>query len=222
MSKLVMGPLPDPRDLSLDEMEERARSFAHEVSWRRSVRDFSTQPVPFSIIESCLKAAGRAPSGANQQLWHFAVIEDPAVKAGIRRAAEAEEKQFYEERATMDWLEALRPLGTNWRKPFLEDAPYLVAVFYQAYGFSADGERVKHYYAMESVGIAIGVLIAALHHAGLATLTHTPSPMGFLSDILHRPSNERPFLLLITRFAAEDARVPTIQKKPIEKFISRI
>lgn len=207
-------PLPDPRRLRREEMLARARQFAEEMSWRRSVRDFSGEPVDFDIIERCLAAALRAPSGANQQPWHFVVVGRPDVKARIRQAAEAEEKRFYEQRAPRDWLEALQPLGTDWRKPFLERAPYLIAIFVQIYGLDPEGERIKHYYAQESVGIATGILIAGLHRAGLATLTHTPSPMGFLNEILQRPPNERPFLLLVVGEAAEGTTVPAIERKP--------
>ena len=222
MSEYPRQPLPDPRQLDLAEMEQRAQAFAREMSWRRTVRNFSDKDVPYSIIENCLRAAGSAPSGANQQPWHFVVIEDKAVKGEIRRAAEQEEKRFYQERATDEWLQALAPLGTDWRKPFLEEAPYLIAIFMEAYGVGSSGNRVKHYYPTESVGIATGILITALHHAGLATLTHTPSPMGFLSEILERPDNERPFLLLVTGFPAPQATVPVIQKKQLEQFVSRV
>jgi nitroreductase len=191
------------------------------MGWRRSVRSFSRRRVPYSIIDHCLQAAGKAPSGANQQPWHFAVVGEDSVKREIRRAAESEEKRFYEERATEAWLQALDPLGTDWRKPYLEAAPYLIAIFVQVYGLSASGQRIKHYYAHESVGIAAGILITALHHAGLATLTHTPSPMGFLGDILERPTNERPFLLLVTGFPAEGATVPVLEKKEPSEFITR-
>lgn len=222
MSQPKYIPVPDPRQLTLPEMETRAAEFAQEMSWRRTVRHFSEEKVPYSIIQNCLRAAGRAPSGANQQPWHFVVVSDPQVKVEIRQAAEAEEKRFYEQRATEEWLAALQPLGTDWQKPFLERAPYLIAIFVQNYGVSASGERSKHYYPVESVGIATGILITALHHAGLATLTHTPSPMGFLNQILDRPSNERPFLLLVTGFPTEDATVPAIEKKDLTEFVTRL
>lgn len=215
-------PLPDPRRLTSEEMKQRAADFAQEAAWRRTVRDYSDHDVPFEVIEHCLRAAGRAPSGANQQPWHFVVVSDPDVKSRIRRAAEAEEKRFYEERATEEWLDALRPLGTDWRKPFLEEAPYLIAIFVQRYAIDQDGRRIKHYYATESVGIATGVLITALHHAGLATLTHTPSPMGFLNDILKRPANEKPFLLLVTGLPAEGATVPNLRKKKLKEYASHL
>jgi nitroreductase len=173
--------------------------------------------VPQEIIEQCLWAAGSAPSGANLQPWHFVVVSDPAIKHQIRLAAEEEECEFYHSRAPREWLDALAQLGTDEHKPFLDVAPYLIAIFAQSYGLLPDGRKVKNYYVAESVGIATGMLITALHHAGLATLTHTPSPMGFLNDILHRPDNERPFLLLVVGYPAPDAHVPAITKKPLEE-----
>jgi nitroreductase len=199
------------------EMAVRADEFAAEAARRRSVRHFAPRPVPLAVIEACLRAAGSAPSGANMQPWHFVVMADPAVKRRIREAAEAAERAFYAGRAPEEWLDALAPLGTGWQKPFLETAPYLIAIFAQSYGLAADGAKIKHYYVQESVGIATGVLIAALHHAGLATLTHTPSPMGFLGEILARPANERPFLLLVVGYPAPDARVPDIRRKDLEE-----
>lgn len=204
-------------ELPPDEMIRRAREFREEMARRRSVRDFSDRPVPRRVIEEAVRAAGRAPSGANRQPWHFGVVSDPEVKSRIRREAEEEERRFYEERATDEWLEALEPLGTDAEKPFLEQAPYLIAVFARSYGVDEDGEKVKNYYVQESVGIATGMLVTALHRAGLATLTHTPSPMGFLNEILDRPDHERPFLLLVTGYPAEDAEVPDIGKKPLEE-----
>jgi len=171
--------------------------------------------VPRAVIEACIAAAGSAPSGANQQPWHFVAISDPAVKRRIRVAAEAEEREFYERRAPGEWLEALAPIGTDWHKPFLETAPWLIAIFVRKWSRAADGSKVKHYYPAESVGIATGILITALHTAGLATLTHTPSPMGFLNEILGRPAeSERPFLLLVAGHPASGARVPAIERKP--------
>ena len=169
------------------------------------------------MIETCLRTAGTAPNGANLQPWHFVVVADPAVKRRIRVAAEAEEREFYSSRAPQEWLDALAPLGTDAAKPFLETAPYLIAIFAQSYGLLPDGRKVKHYYVAESVGIATGFLIAALHHAGLATLTHTPSPMGFLNEILQRPPHERPYLLLVVGYPADDAQVPAITKKPLDE-----
>lgn len=199
-----------------DEMERRAAAFYAEMSRRRTVRDFSDRPVPRAVIEDALRTAGTAPSGAHQQPWSFVVVQDPAIKREIRAAAEAEEHEFYTRRATPEWLAALAPLGTDERKPFLETAPYLIAIFVQRYGLLPDGRQTRHYYAQESVGIATGLLIAALHHAGLATLTHTPSPMAFLNAILKRPENERPFLLLVTGYPAENAHVPNLQRKPLD------
>ncbi len=197
------------------EMERRAATFYAEVRRRRSVRDFSPRPVARAVIEQCLAAAGTAPNGANLQPWHFVAVSDPAIKRRIREAAEAEEREFYARRAPQDWLEALAPLGTDANKPFLETAPYLIAIFGQPYGLLPDGRKVKHYYVTESVGIATGILITALHHAGLVTLTHTPSPMGFLNTTLGRPEHERPFLLLVVGYPATDAQVPEIAKKPL-------
>jgi iodotyrosine deiodinase len=199
------------------EVRRRAESFAEELRRRRTVRAYSPEPVPRAVIERCIWAAGAAPSGANQQPWHFVAISDRTVKRAIREAAEAEERAFYHGRAPDEWLEALAPLGTDERKPFLETAPWLIAIFAQRYGVAEGGERRKHYYVSESVGIATGMLITALHHAGLATLTHTPSPMDFLNRILDRPENERPFLLLVTGYPAPDARVPVIGKKTLEE-----
>ncbi|MEZ4494907.1 MAG: nitroreductase family protein [Dehalococcoidia bacterium] len=213
-------PLHGYREYSPGLMRERATRFRVELQQRRTVRDFSRRPVERAVIEQCLLAAGSAPSGANQQPWHFAVVAEPATKARIRVAAEAEEREFYARRAPQDWLDALAPLGTDASKPFLETAPYLIAIFAQAYGHNADGSQRKHYYVSESVGIATGLLIAALHHAGLATLTHTPSPMGFLSEILGRPKNEKPYLLLVTGYPVENARVPVIEKKGLMEFTS--
>jgi nitroreductase len=196
-------------------MRDRARSFAKDIARRRSVRDFSNRPVPREIIEDCLRAAGTAPSGANLQPWHFVAVADPEVKARIRAAAEEEEREFYEHRAPPEWLEALAPLGTDPEKPFLETAPWLIAVFTASHGLKPDGTKVKHYYATESVGLATGLLIAAVHHAGLVSLTHTPSPMGFLNEILDRPKNERPFLLLVVGYPAGEVKVPDIRRKPL-------
>lgn len=211
-------PLPDYREYPPAEMRARARAFRELVARRRTVRSFSPRPIPGGVLEECLRAAGTAPSGANLQPWHFVVIRDPALKAAIRAAAEEEERRFYRERAPREWLEALAPLGTDENKPFLETAPCLIAVFVQRYGLGADGARVKHYYAVESTGLATGILITALHHAGLVALTHTPSPMDFLNGLLGRPAGERPFLLLVTGYPAEDARVPDIGRKPLGDF----
>jgi len=211
-------PLEQFREYPVDEMRARLREFYDEVSRRRTVRDFSDRPVPRDLIETALQAAGTAPSGANLQPWHFVVVSGAATKKKIREAAELEEREFYEHRASPEWLAALEPLGTDPHKPFLETAPYLVAVFMQKYGELPDGRKVKHYYPAESTGLATGVLITALHHAGLATLTHTPSPMKFLNDILGRPKAERPFLLLVVGYPADGARVPDIRRKQLDEF----
>ncbi len=201
-------------------MRNRATEYFAGLRKRRTVRDFSSRAVPRAVIEDCLRAAGSAPSGANMQPWHFAAVSDPTLKQLIRMAAETEEKEFYQHRAPAEWLAALAALGTDSNKPFLETAPWLIAIFTQPYHVDADGTRVKHYYATESVGIATGFLIAALHHAGLATLTHTPSPMSFLNSLLGRPAHEKPFLLLVVGFPAEDARVPDIGRKELAEFSS--
>ncbi len=206
-------PLTGFEELPQQEMVERAAAFYAQMRRRRTVRDFSQRPVPREVIENCLLAAGTAPNGANLQPWHFVVVSDPQIKPRIRRAAEAEEREFYNDRAPQEWLDALAPLGTDEHKPFLETAPALIVIFAQSYGFLPDGRKVKNYYVQESVGIATGLLITALHHCGLASLTHTPSPMGFLNQILDRPANERPFLILVVGYPAEDAQVPVIGKK---------
>lgn len=198
-----------------DEMQQRASAFNALLQRRRTVRFFSSEPVPRALLEDCLRAAGSAPSGANLQPWRFVVVGDPALKRKIRIGAEAEEREFYTRRATPEWLAALAPLGTDSDKPFLEDAPWLIAVFYQAYVTRPNGARMKVYYPIDSTGIATGFLIAALHNAGLACLTHTPSPMAFLNEILGRPANERPFVLLIVGYPAEGATVPDITRKPL-------
>ncbi len=217
MTQPVYIPLSGYREYPVEEMERRAAEFYAEMRRRRTVRDFSDRPAPRAVIEQCLLAAGTAPNGANLQPWRFVVVQDPATKRRIRLAAEAEERAFYESRAPQEWLDALSHLGTDASKPFLETAPYLIAIFAQSYGLDAEGRKVKHYYVSESVGIATGFLIAALHHAGLATLTHTPSPMHFLNEILDRPPNERPFLLLVVGYPADDATVPVIEKKGLDE-----
>jgi nitroreductase len=213
-------PLPDFTEFPQKETIRRAAAFYENIKRRRTVREFSDRPVPREVIEKCLLAAGTAPNGANRQPWHFVVISKPEIKKIIREAAEKEEKEFYEHRAPKEWLEALAPLGTDANKPFLETAPYLIAIFAQSYEPLPDGRKAKNYYVQESVGIATGFLIAALHHAGLATLTHTPSPMGFLNEILERPSHERPYLLLVAGYPAEGAKVPEITKKPLDEIAS--
>ena len=210
-------PLQDFPVRSADELLDRAASFYDLMSRRRSVREFSARPVPQEAVESCGRTAGSAPSGANQQPWHFVVVGDPETKRAIREAAEEEERAFYTERAPEEWLEAIAPMGTTASKPFLENAPFLIVVFAVTSGTSPEGEKVKHYYVTESVGIATGLLIASLHHAGLATLTHTPSPMRFLNEILGRPANERPFVVIPVGYPADGARVPNIQRKPLDE-----
>lgn len=217
--------MPEPQFLPLtswhefepDEMLRRAKEFRQQMQRRRTVRTFSDRLVPREIIEECLLAAGTAPSGANLQPWHFVVVSDSAIKHRIRVEAEAEEHEFYTRKAPKEWLDALAPLGTDEHKPFLEAAPYLIVIFAQSYGLLADGRKVKNYYVQESVGIATGMLITAVHNAGLASLTHTPSPMGFLNEILGRPTNEKPFLILVVGYPAENAVVPDIGKKPLEE-----
>jgi iodotyrosine deiodinase len=205
---------------SQEETRQSAETFLTEMSTRRTVRHFSDRPVERVVVEQCLLVAGSAPSGANLQPWHFVVVGDAAVKRRIREDAETEEREFYSKRAPQEWLDALAPLGTDDRKPFLETAPYLIAVFAQSYGVLADGRKVKNYYVQESVGIATGMLITALHHCGLVSLTHTPSPMGFLNAILNRPANEKPYLLLVVGYPAADAMVPAIRKKPLEDIVT--
>lgn len=203
-------------------MQQQAREFYQLMSKRRSVRDFSDQAVPASVLEDAILAAGTAPSGANMQPWHFVVVQDPEVKQKIREAAEIEERELYENRASEEWLDALAPLGTDANKPFLETAPALIAIFLKKVTIDEQGKKHKNYYTSESVGIATGMLITALHNAGLATLTHTPSPMKFLSQILERPSHERPFLLLVTGYPAAGTLVPDIKRLPLDKIATFI
>ena len=214
-------PLEQYREYEPAEMKARAESFYQEIKRRRSVRDFSDRSIPSDVLEHCLLSAGTAPNGANHQPWHFAVVTDPKIKSQIREAAEAEEKSFYGGRAPDEWLEALAPLGTDEHKPFLETAPGLIVIFAQNYETDEQGEKTKkNYYVTESVGIATGFLIAALHNAGLATLTHTPSPMGFLSEILKRPKAERAFLILVVGYPADGVEVPDITKKSLSEMSS--
>lgn len=220
MSKKEFVPHTDYKEYPVEEMRQRARSFYEDMKRRRTIRDFSDREVPGKIIEDCIKAAGTAPNGANKQPWHFAVVSNPEIKKEIRVAAEKEEREFYESRATEEWLEALDPLGTDPNKPFLEEAPYLIAIFSKSYGIKESGAKETFYYVKESVGIATGMLITAIHNAGLASLTHTPSPMGFLNEILDRPDNERPFLLLVVGFPADDVKVPDISKKSLSEIAS--
>jgi iodotyrosine deiodinase len=218
LSKLVRAPKIDNR--SDDELLRTARQFYEAMQQRRTIRDYSNRPVPREVIEYCIRAAGTAPSGANLQPWHFVAVSDPAIKRQIRIAAEKEEKEFYEHRAPKAWLDALAPLGTDWHKPFLETAPWLIAVFAQPFRTLADGTRSPTYYAIESVGIATGMLVTAVHSCGLVALTHTPSPMGFLNKILGRPSHEKPFVLLVLGHAGEGARVPDIGRKTLDEISS--
>ncbi len=222
MSNYRTIPLPDYREYPVEEMRQRLNDFFTEVNRRRTVREFSDRPVPRDIIETALMAANTAPSGANLQPWHFVAVSGAATKQKIREAAEIEEREFYEHRATPEWLAALESIGTDSNKPFLEIAPYLIAVFLQKFGVLEDGRKVKHYYPTESTGLATGILITALHQAGLVCLTHTPSPMKFLNEILGRPKSERPFLLLVTGYPADDAEVPDISRKSLEEFTSFI
>lgn len=210
----------DFREFAPEEMQDRARRFAEEMKRRRTVRDFAERPAPEGVITAALRAAASAPSGANRQPWRFVVVRDPAVKARLRAAAEEEERAFYGGRAPPEWLRALEPFGTDANKPFLTEAPVLIAIFLERYGLGADGERIRNYYVTESVGIAAGFLIAALHHAGLATLTHTPSPMRFLNQILDRPANEVPFLLLVVGYPKPGAQVPDIHRFPLSHVVS--
>ncbi len=210
-------PLTSWHEYAPDEMRHRSTEFGQQMQRRRTVRDFSDRAVPRELIEDCLLAAGTAPSGANLQPWHFVVVSDPAIKHRIRIEAEKEEHEFYSQRAPQEWLDALAPLGTNEDKPFLETAPYLIVIFAQSYGVLPDGRKVKNYYVQESVGIATGMLITAVHNAGLVSLTHTPSPMGFLNEILGRPANEKAFLILVVGYPADEAVVPDIGKKPLDQ-----
>lgn len=208
--------------ISTDEMNLRSKSLLHQIQQRRSVRDFSSQNVPIEVVKNCIKTAASAPSGANKQPWHFSLVRDKKIKKEIRVAAESEEKQFYEHRASKEWLEDLNQFGTDWKKPFLETAPFLIIIFSQVFEKNADGENRKNYYVNESVGIAAGFLLAALHNAGLATLTHTPSPMNFLAKILKRPDNERAYLLIPVGYPSKNAKVPIISKKPFSKIYTKI
>jgi nitroreductase len=219
---LSLEPLTEYRSYPPEEMIARAQSFYEEVRRRRSVRDFSDKPVPRQVVELALLAAGTAPSGANLQPWHFTVITDPETKRRLREAAEVEERDFYNGRAPQEWLDALAPLGTDENKAFLETAPVLIAIFGQRSSAGPDGRKVKNYYVPESVGIATGFMIASLHAAGLATLTHTPNPMGFLNQICRRPETEKPYILLVAGYPAEGCRVPVYGgiKKPLSQISS--
>lgn len=204
-------------ELALD----RSREFLSLLQARRSIRRFSDEPVPWELIENALRAAGTAPSGAHQQPWTFVVVTDPETKQRLREGAETEEREFYDHRATPEWKEAVRPMGTDWVKTHITDAPYVIVVFEQPWRWE-NGEKVKHYYVRESVGIAVGFLLAALQAAGLCALTHSPSPMKFLAEILDRPENERPFILIPVGFPADDAEVPDLERKPLDEIVVRI
>lgn len=221
-SAYVPVPLPDHLSLPEEEMQARADAFFADIRRRHTVRDFSDRPVPRTLIETCIRAAGTAPNGANHQPWHFCVMGDPAVKRRIREAAEAEEREFYAGKAGEEWLKALGPLGTDPDKPFLETAPWLIAVFGARRSASADGVMRKNYYVPESVSIAVGFLIVALHRAGLVSLTHTPAPMGFLNAICGRPADEKPYILMVVGHPAEGATIPAhaLEKKPLEAIAS--
>ena len=220
MSEYKFVPLDNYESCSAEDMTKRSEEFYNFIKKRRTVRNYSSNPVPREVLENCIRAAGTAPSGANLQPWHFVIISHPEIKKQIRIEAEREEKEFYTKRAPQEWLDALAHLGTNEIKPFLEDAPHLIAVFAKSYDVMPDGKKVKQYYSQESVGIACGMLITAIHNAGLVSLTHTPSPMNFLQNILGRPGNERPFLLLVVGQPADGAKVPDIQKKELNEIVS--
>jgi len=203
--------------ITFEEMDYNSNQFFQKVSSRRSVRDFSRDDFPIDIIKNCIKSASTAPSGANKQPWHFVIVKDPKIKRKIRKAAEIEEKEFYGGRAPKEWLDDLNQFGTDWNKPFLEEAPYLIVVFSKKFDINDDGTNTKNYYVSESVGIASGLLLTALHNAGLVTLTHTPSPMAFLSDILNRPPSDKPYLIIPVGFPSENAEVPNIKKKTFKE-----
>ena len=217
MPRADFVPLDTFQELPVEQMRASAAAFLETMQRRRTVREFSDRPVPRDVIEPCLLAAGTAPNGANRQPWRFVVVGDPEIKSKIRAEAEIEEQAFYNGKAPQEWLDALEHLGTDEHKPFLEKAPWLIVIFAESYEMMDDGTKAKNYYVSESVGIATGMLITALHHAGLVTLTHTPSPMKFLNGLLGRPDNERPFLILVAGYPEEDATVPDISKKPIDE-----
>ena len=203
--------------ITFEEMDYNSNQFFQKLSSRRSVRDFSRDDFPIDIIKNCIKSASTAPSGANKQPWHFVIVKDPIIKRKIRKAAEIEEKEFYGGRAPKEWLDDLNQFGTDWNKPFLEEAPYLIVIFSKKFDINDDGTNKKNYYVSESVGIASGLLLTALHNAGLVTLTHTPSPMAFLSDILNRPPSDKPYLIIPVGFPSENAEVPNIKKKTFKE-----
>ena len=214
--------LPDRMDYSAEQSLAEAKAFYQRMKRRHTVRDYSNKPVSREVIEECIRTAGSAPSGANHQPWHFVAISDPAFKKRIRAAAEEEEQRFYEGGAGDEWLKALEPIGTNAHKPHLEEAPWLIVLFAQRWGYFDDGTRFKNYYVPESTGIACGFLLTALHHAGLVTLTHTPNPMKFLNQMLGRPDSEKPIMIIAVGHAAKDAKVPAVAKikKPLEEILT--
>lgn len=222
MTKPKFLPLATYREFPPEEMLRRASYFRDEMLRRRTVRQFADRPVSPQVIDDCLLVAGSAPSGANLQPWHFVAVTDPEVKRKIRVAAEKEEYAFYHGRAPQEWLDALAPLGTDEHKDYLETAPYLIVIFAKSYGLTAQGKKIRYYYVTESVGIATGMLICAIHNAGLVSLTHTPSPMGFLNKLLRRPSNERAFLILVVGYPGANAEVPDISKRPLQDFVTMV
>ena len=222
MARATFEPLSSYVEYPIEDMQQRAIEFHEHMQRRRTVRQFSDRPVPRTVIEECLLTAGSAPSGANLQPWHFVVVSDPKVKREIRVTAEQEEREFYNRRAPQEWLDALAVIGSDEHKPFLETAPYLIVIFGKNHSQLPDGRRVKNYYVNESVGIATGFLISAIHNAGLVSLTHTPSPMGFLNDILNIPPSQKPFLILVVGYPAEDAQVPIIEKKILSEIATFI
>lgn len=217
MDNVKLIPLPAYREYPVDEMLSRSQLLYEDLLRRRSVRNFSDKQVPKKIIDNCIAAANSAPSGANKQPWHFVIVSNSLIKKKIRVAAEEEEREFYSSRAPQEWLDALSQLGTDANKPFLETAPYLIVIFSKSLDVMPDGTKLKTYYASESTGIATGFLINAIHNAGLVCLTHTPSPMKFLNDILGRPQNEKPFLILVVGYPAENAMVPDIVRKELKE-----
>lgn len=222
MAKYPFRPLDEYIEYPPEEMLQRSEQFYQLIKRRRTVREFYNRPVSREIIENCLKSAGTAPSGANMQPWRFVVVSDPEIKKQIREKAEEVEKDFYTRRAPEYWLKALEPLGTDEHKEYMEKAPYLIVIFTVRHGYHDDGSRQNHYYLSESVGIATGMLLTALHNAGLATLTHTPSPMAFLRDILQRPKEETPFMVVVAGYPDENAQVPEITKKPLDEIATFI
>ena len=222
MKQPIFIDYPQLSQYSTEEMVNISSEFYQNLNTRRTIRDFSDKPIDLKIIENCIRAAGTAPSGANRQPWHFSVISDFDIKHQIRVAAEKEEHEFYNNRAPQEWLKALSPFGTDEHKEFLDTAPVLISIFVKKYDIDSKGNHIKNYYPIESVGIATGVLITAIHQSGLATLTHTPSPMIFLNEILRRPENEKPFLLLVVGYPAKNAQVPDIKRKNLNEIMSKL